>query len=225
MILEIQDLKFRYPKTKMDLLSIANFQMSAGEKVFLFGPSGAGKSTFLELLAGIQRPQSGRLRVAGAELLGMNESARDRHRAENLGFIFQSFNLLPFLSIQENIELGVSFSPDRRRRVRTGDLASLLERLGLQGLENRAAGELSVGQAQRVAAARAMYGRPSLILADEPTSALDHDHRESFLKILFELAGESGQAILFVSHDRSLASLFDRSVNLLEINQTSGGQP
>lgn len=218
MTLKIENLRFRYPNQKQDLLRIDRFELKPGEKLFLFGPSGAGKSSFLELVAGIQKAQAGKIEVCGRDLTPLSESERDAHRARHLGFIFQSFNLLPFLSVDENIRLGTSFSRERAANVKPGDVEHLIEKLGLSGLAARRAGDLSVGQAQRVAAARALLGKPELLLADEPTSALDHDHRESFLKLLFDLAAESKQAILFVSHDRSLAKLFDRTVDLRDLS-------
>jgi putative ABC transport system ATP-binding protein len=217
MTLKIQNLRFKYPSQKDDLLKIDHFEMKSGEKVFLFGPSGSGKSSFLELVAGIQKANSGQVAVCGQDLNPMTEAQRDAHRARHLGFIFQSFNLLPFLTVTENILLGSSFSRERKARSSDADVQHLLQMLGLQTLAYRRAGELSVGQAQRVAAARALLGKPELLLADEPTSALDHDHREAFLKLLFELAQENRQSILFVSHDRSLAPMFDRSVSLYEL--------
>lgn len=219
MILQIENLHFRYPGQSRDLLHIKDFQLKAGEKLFLYGPSGAGKSSFLELVAGIQKAQSGRVAVCGRDLTLLSESERDHHRARHLGFIFQSFNLLPFLTVEDNVRLGASFSRERRARVKPEDVSELLEKLGMQGLEKRLAADVSVGQAQRVAAARAFLGGPELLLADEPTSALDSDHRESFLRLLFTLAEESKQSILFVSHDRSLAKMFDRSVSLADIGQ------
>lgn len=221
MTLKIQNLRFRYPGQDHDLLRIENFELRAGEKVFLHGPSGSGKSSFLELVAGIQTAQSGSIEVCGRDLTGLPESERDAHRARHLGFIFQNFNLLPFLTVTENVQLGVSFSRERAARAKADTISHLLHKLGLQGLAARRAGDLSVGQAQRVAAARALIGAPELLLADEPTSALDQDHRESFLRLLFELAAESKQSILFVSHDRSLASLFDRAVSLDAIGKAS----
>lgn len=219
MTLRIQNLRFRYPGQSTDLLQIDHFELKAGEKLFLYGPSGSGKSSFLELVAGIQTAQMGQVEVCGQNLTTMTEAQRDSHRARHLGFIFQSFNLLPFLTVEENVRLGVSFSSERKTKAASQSISDLLSKLGLQGLENRRAGDLSVGQAQRVAAARAFLGGPELLLADEPTSALDSDHREAFLKVLFDLAADSKQSILFVSHDRSLAKLFDRSVSLTELGR------
>lgn len=223
MVLQLTDLHFRYPGQTEDLLVIPNFEMKPKEKVFLFGPSGSGKSTLLELIAGIQVAKQGRLQFCGKDLAKLSEPQRDHHRARHLGFIFQSFNLLPFLSVAENIELGAGFSKERREQTTEPELDLMLSRLGLSALKHRKAGAISVGQAQRVAAARALYGKPELVLADEPTSALDFDHRENFLKLLFTLAEERGQSLLFVSHDRSLAPLFDRSVNLTELNSVKSG--
>lgn len=221
-VIQIKDLHFRYPSEKQDLLQIPDLEIQAGEKVFVRGPSGSGKSTWLELIAGIQLAQSGAVNVCGQDLTNLDEVGRDRFRADHLGFIFQNFNLLPFLNVRENIQLGISFSPVRRGRVKEGDVEHLLERLGLAGFADRRAQDLSVGQAQRVAAARALLGRPEIILADEPTSALDSDHREAFLRLLFDVVEESQMTLIFVSHDRSLASLFHRSLDLTDWK--GGGQ-
>lgn len=152
----------------------------------------------------------------------MSGSARDRFRANHLGVIFQQFNLLPWLDVRANVALPCRFSRERARRAGDVDQAvsSLLEAIDLEpALWNRRADELSVGQQQRVAAARALIGKPGLILADEPTSALDSDRRQAFLGLLFAQARAAGSAILFVSHDRELANRFDRQLSLPEINR------
>jgi putative ABC transport system ATP-binding protein len=212
--LQIKNLEFSYGDHR--ILQIPHFEIQKGEKVFLLGPSGSGKSTLLELIAGILKPASGDLILNGENISQLNLSQLDHFRAENIGYIFQSFNLIPFLSVIENIQLPFLF---QKKSYDEGLLKNLIERLGLSSFVNRAVSQLSVGQQQRVAVARALLKRPKLILADEPTSALDYDHREGFLKLLFELCQQEKITVLFVSHDRSIEKLFDRAVNLKEINK------
>ena len=212
--LQIKNLEFSYGDHR--ILQIPHFEIQKGEKVFLLGPSGSGKSTLLELIAGILKPASGDLVLNGENISQLNLSQLDHFRAENIGYIFQSFNLIPFLSVIENIQLPFLF---QKKSYDEGLLKNLIERLGLISFVNRAVSQLSVGQQQRVAVAHALLKRPKLILADEPTSALDYDHREGFLKLLFELCQQEKITVLFVSHDRSIEKLFDRAVNMKEINK------
>lgn len=214
-MIHVQNLQFQYPNKSL-LLDIPEFQVATGERVFLYGPSGSGKTTFLEILSGISEARHGKVQVNGLELSQMNSKQRDDFRAKNIGMIFQSFNLIPFLSVQQNIELPHLFHNEVKNR---DSLREIVRRLGLEKLLQQKATELSVGQQQRVAVARTLFQSPRIILADEPTSALDYDHRENFLKLLFELAQELKITILFVSHDRTLAQLFDRQVSLLELNR------
>lgn len=212
--LQIKNLEFSYGENR--ILQIPKFEIRKGEKVFLLGPSGSGKSTLLELVAGILKPNQGDLVIDGQNLSQLSLSELDHFRAENIGYVFQSFNLIPFLSTIENIQLPFLF----QKKVIDKDLLNrLIDRLGLKSFVGRAVSQLSVGQQQRIAVARALLKRPQLILADEPTSALDYDHREDFLKLLFELCEQEKITVLFVSHDRSIEKLFDRSVNLKEINK------
>lgn len=213
---QIENLVFSY--TAEPLLNISHFEVEQGQMLFLFGPSGSGKSTFLELMAGILRPQSGVLKIEGQNLAEMTLAQLDRFRAEYIGYIFQSFNLIPYLSVLENIELPFLFQKNQTA-LDSELLEKLVEQLGLKTLLSRPVSQLSVGQQQRVAVARALIKKPRLILADEPTSALDYDHRETFLKILFNLCRQQKTTVLFVSHDRSIEKLFDRAISLLEINQ------
>lgn len=211
---EIKSLKFNY-RPEVPILDIPNLNVSKGEKVFLYGPSGSGKSTFLELLAGVLIPQEGSIELEKTIVNQLSASLRDQFRAQNIGYIFQNFNLLPFLSVSENISLGILFN-NEKIRFSEKKKNELIEKLGLADFKNHKVNELSVGQQQRVALARALWMNPKLILADEPTSALDWEHREKFIQLLFEL---SSTTIIFVSHDRTLEKLFDRSISLKEINQ------
>lgn len=224
-MIKIKDLKFKYSNSPNLTLDIPEFNLPAGEKVFLFGPSGCGKTTFLEIIAGIHQPIEGSIEIANHNLITMTAPQKDQLRADQMGYIFQSFNLIPYLSVIENITLPLYFSSKKRTDLpqheeieRTQHLCSFL---GISELLNRRVTELSVGQQQRVAAARAVIGNPKLILADEPTSALDYSHREKFIELLFQLCNKNKTSVLFVSHDRSLEKLFDRSVSLFDLNKAS----
>jgi putative ABC transport system ATP-binding protein len=226
-LIDIQDLGFAWPG-QAELLDIPAFQLRAGESLFLRGPSGSGKTTLLGLLGGVQKPGRGSVRLLGEDLGGLSASARDRFRVDHTGYIFQQFNLLPFLSVRENVELPCRFSRLRARRAcqrhgSVGEAAvALLGQLGIAAaLLERRADELSIGQQQRVAAARALIGQPELVIADEPTSALDADAREGFLRLLFAECRAAGASLLFVSHDQSLAPLFDRGLSLLDLNRAA----
>jgi putative ABC transport system ATP-binding protein len=220
-VLAIDGLRFAWPRKPL-LLAIEHFAIARDERVFLHGPSGSGKSTLLNLVAGTLLPPAGTIRIDGETMTGRPERFRDRLRADRLGVVFQMFNLLPYLSVRDNVLLPCRFSPRRRERAiaRHGSLARaadhLLAALGLGAAElaDRPAATLSVGQQQRVAAARALIGEPALVIADEPTSALDLDAREAFLELLFAECRAAGAGLLFVSHDHSLKPLFDRAVAL-----------
>lgn len=194
--------------------------MAAGERVLLLGQSGSGKSTLLAMLCGTVPVQSGQVYVAGQDLAQMGGAARDRLRAEQIGVIFQQFNLLPFGSVLDNILLPLSFAPARRAKVTDprGTAAALCEALGLpKAILTKQAAKLSVGQQQRVAVARALIGAPQVIVADEPTSALDADTQAAFLDLLFDQVAQTKAGLLMVSHDARLADRFDRVVHLSDI--------
>lgn len=223
-LVQIKNIEFKYDSMALPTLGINDFKIEPGERIFLFGPSGSGKTTLLEILAGVLIPQKGSVLFLDKDFTTLNSSQRDQMRAAHIGYIFQQFNLIPYLSVQENILLPLYLSTEKRKNVAPEKelqiIQDLCHRLGIKDLLPKSVKELSVGQQQRVAVARALLGKPSLILADEPTSALDQDHRARFLELLFEVCREHKIAILFVSHDRTLQSLFDRSISLLEINQT-----
>ena len=220
----LSDVRFGYTKD-VDVLDIPSLQISASKTVFLFGPSGCGKSTLLALIGGVLVPQEGSVSILGSDLAGLKGAARDRIRADHVGFIFQQFNLVPYLSVVENVCLPCRYSRRRLQRAAeadgsvTGSAARLLSSLGIdEDLRSRKTTDLSVGQQQRVAAARALIGRPELIIADEPTSSLDAGHRGEFIDLLLSECGRSNSTVIFVSHDASLASNFDVSIDLQQIN-------
>jgi len=220
-LVHLQDVEFQYESAKDKTLDIPSLKIEKGEKVFLFGPSGSGKSTFLEILSGVLTAQKGSVEILGKNLTKMKSGERDQFRAGHLGYIFQSFNLIPYLSVEENILLPLSLSPLRRERLKDveAEIEHLCSSLGISAFRQRRVTELSVGQQQRVAVARALLGSPELILADEPTSSLDFDHREKFIQLLFRVCEEKGTTVLFVSHDRTLEKLFTRSISFHDINR------
>ncbi len=226
-IVRITDLRFSWPG-QPPLLDVSTFQLNAGERLFLRGPSGSGKSTLLGLIAGVLEAGQGEISVLGHDMTKMSGSQRDQVRADHLGVIFQLFNLVPYLSVVQNVILPCRFSKRRQNEVAVSGGADqearrLLAQLGLDDpdLLARNVTDLSVGQQQRVAAARALIGNPSLIIADEPTSALDADTRDRFIDLLSREAQKTNAALLFVSHDGGLASLFDRALDLSEINASA----
>ena len=221
--IEISDLRFSWsPGTAV--LDVPAFRVDSGERVYLRGPSGCGKSTLLGVIGGVLAPQAGSVCLLGQDLGALRPAARDRFRADHVGFIFQLFNLLPFLSVVDNVTLAVAFSGRRRRRA-GGDPRTEARRLlgtlgmGRCALLDRPAAALSIGQQQRVAAARALLGRPEVLIADEPTSALDGEARESFLQLLMQECASAGTTLLYVSHDTSLGRLFDRQLSLPDFNR------
>jgi putative ABC transport system ATP-binding protein len=194
-----------------------------GEKVFLHGPSGSGKTTLLGILAGVLKASQGSVNILGHDFAQLSGAARDRVRGTHIGYVFQMFNLIPYLSVVENIMLPCRVSNERRQRLNGAPLeqsaTEMAHRLGMGASMFEKVTDLSVGQQQRVAAARALLGSPELMIADEPTSALDEDQRENFLDLLFNHCRESGSTLVFVSHDRRMMPLFDRALSLPEINQ------
>ncbi|MFY0619003.1 ABC transporter ATP-binding protein [Shimia sp.] len=225
--IDIKDAAFTWRGKANFSLSISRLEIPAGERVFLLGESGSGKSTLLSLICGINCPDSGSVSVDGVDLGQLPASQRDRFRAENIGVIFQMFNLLPYVSPLENILLPLAFSPPRRRRLsdpRTEAL-KLTAALGLsEALVVQAdTTELSIGQQQRVAAARALIGKPRLIIADEPTSSLDASAQKDFISLLMTQTEQVGATLVMVSHDSRLASKFDRSLELTDVAEITRG--
>lgn len=220
--LSIVNLVYRWPRQQAVCLDIPRFDIAAGEHVFLHGPSGGGKSTLLGLLGGVAVPERGSIELLGSDITRLSGHSRDRFRADHIGFIFQQFNLLPWLSALDNVLLPCTFSARRLTRAGTAREAAtrLLTHLDLAAdAWHKPAGELSVGQQQRVAAARALIGRPEILIADEPTSALDAPRQQIFIDLLLAEAKAEGAALLFVSHDERLAAHFDRKIALCDINR------
>ncbi|SFB77069.1 ABC transporter ATP-binding protein [Tropicimonas isoalkanivorans] len=219
------EVRFRWPGRASFAIDVPAFRLEQGESVLLLGESGSGKSTLLSLTCGIVAAQAGRIMVAGTDIASLRTGARDRFRAEQIGVIFQQFNLLPYARVLDNILLPLRFAPVRRARAGDGhaEAEKLCESLGLPArVLSSAAGRLSVGQQQRVAVARALIGRPPLIVADEPTSALDAATQDSFLHLLFAQVREAGSSLLMVSHDERLGSRFDRVIHLESVVNTQG---
>lgn len=226
--LAIRDLRYAYPRGPV-VLDLPEFTLAAGERLFLKGPSGSGKSTLLGLIGGVLRPTAGRISVLGTDYSGLKGAALDRFRADHIGYVFQQFNLLPYLGLLDNVLLPCRFSKLRAERATKADgsptasATRLLTQLGLaEWLKaGRPVAELSVGQQQRVALARALIGAPELIICDEPTSALDADRRESFIRLLHAQLDGSGASLVFVSHDAALAPLFPRQAALDTLNRAA----
>ena len=219
-LLEVQDLKksFVAPDGQRSaVLEVPRFVLTAGSQVGLAGPSGTGKTTFLHCLAGILAPDSGSIRLNGSDMTGVSEAKRDRLRAVSLGYIFQTFNLLQGFTCLENVLLGMSFGPGPDR----GRAEELLRRVGLADRLHHRPRQLSTGQQQRVAVARALANRPKLVLADEPTGNLDSENAVAALNLIREVCTEFGAALLCVSHDSAVLSVFAERYSLAELNQAA----
>jgi len=224
-VIQISDLEFAWKANTPAVLNIEQFNVHAGERLFLRGPSGSGKTTLLSVIAAVLSPQSGTANVNGVQLRTLKGGQKDQFRVDHIGLVFQQFNLLPFLTVIENVVLPCKFSERRRTNIRQrgstpkDEAHRLLNAMRLpSNLSTQSVTELSVGQQQRVAVARALIGQPELIIADEPTSALDTDTRQAFLDLLFAEVKAANSTLLFVSHDVDLSSRFDRVVDLESIN-------
>ena len=231
-IVRIENLRFAWPGQPTPLLDIARLELARGERLFMRGASGSGKSTLLGLIAGVIAPQSGAIEVLGQSLDKISAAARDRFRADHFGIIFQQFNLIPYLSVIENVTLPCQFSNARRRKAisRSGNAGDealrLLEHLDMAGsaVIHKPVIELSVGQQQRVAAARALIGSPEILVADEPTSSMDADRRAAFIELLFRECDAAGSTLLFVSHDQGLQEPFERTIDFDRLNREAKGR-
>lgn len=228
-IIRLAGLRFAWSEQQIPLLDIASLEVARGERLFVRGASGSGKSTLLGLIAGVITPQSGSIEVLGQSLVSISAAARDRFRADHFGIIFQQFNLIPYLSVIENVTLPCHFSEVRRYKAisRSGnaddEALRLLEHLDMSdpAVIHKPVTELSVGQQQRVAAARALIGSPEILVADEPTSSMDADRRTAFIELLFRECDETGSTLLFVSHDQGLQEPFERSIEIDRLSRVT----
>ncbi len=213
----IRDLEFRWPKSDGFALHLPMLAVHYEKSLFLHGPSGSGKSTLLNLIGGVLTPRAGRIELLDQPFSDCASGRRDAFRADHIGFIFQQFNLIPYLSVLDNVLLPCRFSARRAERASDAPATAraLLARLDIgPELHARPAHALSVGQQQRVAAARALIGKPEILVADEPTSALDAARQAAFVDLLLDEARANGSAVVFVSHDLELAAHFDDCLEL-----------
>jgi putative ABC transport system ATP-binding protein len=217
----LRAVSFAYTPQK-PILSIPELTLATGKRTFLHGPSGSGKTTLLSLISGVLTPQQGKVEVLGHDLTRLSPGKRDTLRGSSIGYIFQTFNLIPYLTVAENIAIPCRLHPERRARIATSlneEVARLAKRLDLHAHLDAPVTRLSTGQQQRVAIARAVIGSPPLIIADEPTSSLDTDRRDDFLNLLDEVL--QGATLLFVSHDLGLAAHFDQTLSLKALNEAA----
>ena len=221
-IIEIKDLSFSWPNQIKPTLEVRELIVHDQQRLFIEGPSGSGKTSLLNLIGAVTTPNAGTIELLGQNLSNLKGSAIDKFRADHIGFIFQQFNLVPYLTMVENVTLPCYFSKSRKSKA--GNLNQeairLLSHLGLDdpAVQTKSVTELSVGQQQRVAAARAVIGSPEIIIADEPTSALDADARQVFIELLFKECELASSTLIFVSHDHTLKPLFDNSIHMSELN-------
>ncbi len=220
----INGLQFSYGSGPR-VLDVPSLFIERGTRVFLHGPSGCGKTTLLGILAGVLQARTGQVRVLDRDLVAMTGAQRDGFRAEHIGYVFQQFNLIPYLSAYDNIALPCRL--DARRRARLGSTSldaaihDVAAQLDIAGLLQQQATSLSVGQQQRVAAARALLAAPELVICDEPTSSLDTDRRDAFLALLAASIAKANATLLFVSHDAALGARFDTQLSLPELNRAT----
>ncbi len=215
-LLQLEQIEHHWPGAAQPLLHIPHFALHSGERVFLHGPSGSGKSTLLQIITGLQQPTSGRVHLLGQSLWECSAAQRDQLRASIIGLISQTLNLLPYLTVEENLHLMLRFAgqkPDRSWQ------EQLLQGLNLNDQRHQRVSRLSTGQQQRAAIARALIHRPALIIADEPTSALDDGNSHAFMSLLLQECDSSGAGLLLVSHDQRLRQHFARICSLQELQQ------
>jgi putative ABC transport system ATP-binding protein len=188
------------------------------------GPSGIGKSTLLNIISGVLSGYTGQVSVLEQPLAALSSRQRDRFRAAHIGYVFQQFNLIPYLSAVENIQLASHFSKETKQQATLKNIQVILDSLNIADTDwHKPVTQLSIGQKQRVAIARALINKPELLIADEPTSSLDAANRDRFMSVLMALIAENDTTLLFVSHDQSLSGYFDRVESLSEMNQSQGG--
>ena len=218
-ILEISDLQQSYPDpsgSRIEILNVPEFSISAGQQVVLVGPSGGGKTTLLHIIAGLLKPDGGSVKIDGIEMSKFHEAGRDRVRANKIGYVFQTFNLLPAFSALENVRLGMSFAKGQHD---VGRAKELLNQVGLSDRLHYKPNALSVGQQQRVAVARALANRPKLLLADEPTANVDAKNQQLIVDLIRDVCQSQSVALLLVTHARETADQFENVIELDSINR------
>ncbi|MDX1948557.1 MAG: ABC transporter ATP-binding protein [Pirellulaceae bacterium] len=220
-MLQLRNVKKAYVEPsgeRLPILDIPSFAVSAGEQMVLVGRSGCGKTTLLHVIAGITRADSGEINIDGIELAGLSESGVDKVRASKLGYVFQTFNLLPGFTALENVLLGMTFARGRKDPVRA---RHLLDRVGLSHRATHKPGALSVGEQQRVAVARALANKPRVLLADEPTANIDPRNQQKIIDLIRDTCREESIALVIVTHSPEVASQFPRVDKLEEINRVT----
>ena len=220
-LIQLKDIEFRYPtESKQQTLNLPSWEVSTGESVLLIGSSGSGKSTLLNLLNGILIPNSGTVLVADHALETLTDRQRDHFRATKIGYVAQNFNLIPYLSAIDNIQLSLYFADSTTKNNKQSNMETLLLELNIAKTQwHKPVSELSIGQQQRIAIARAIVNQPKLLIADEPTSALDQNNRDRFMSVLMDTARTHNMTLVFVSHDLSLKPYFSRIDSMSDINK------
>lgn len=218
-LISIKNLEYKVGQKINFSLKIKDFKLNKSDSVLIYGESGLGKSTFLNLLSGAVSPQKGNIDILGANISNTSSSIKDKIRGDHFGIVFQTFNLLPYVSVKNNILLGKAYSSIKQSKSNNNEIKELMDKLALsyEDLINRKAYELSIGQQQRVAVARALIGKPEIILADEPTSALDKNNQKEFINLLFKSLDDNEQGLIMVSHDHKLSNKFKTIKNITEI--------
>jgi len=223
MAIALSDVCFHYPnRVNSPVLNIPSWSLETGDHTFLYGPSGGGKSTLLSLLSGLLPSSQGSINILGQRLDQMNNRQRDKFRANNIGYVFQQFNLIPYLDPIDNIKLASQFSQRSKNAELNADIKALLTTLNMPEKDwHTPTRNLSIGQQQRIAIARALINKPKLLIADEPTSSLDQANRDAFMTLLMSMISDNDITLLLVSHDMSLSNYFDRVESLSDINQVT----
>ena len=218
-LISIKNIEYKVGQKINFSLKIKDFKLNKSDSVLIYGESGLGKSTFLNLLSGAVSPQKGNIDILGANISNTSSSIKDKIRGDHFGIVFQTFNLLPYVSVKNNILLGKAYSSIKQSKSNNNEIKELMDKLALsyEDLINRKAYELSIGQQQRVAVARALIGKPEIILADEPTSALDKNNQKEFINLLFKSLDDNEQGLIMVSHDHKLSNKFKTVKNITEI--------